>query len=90
MTYRLSFVGGEQEVLCGIAQGSLNGSNSLDRWQTVKEGNGQTIALAGVMTIYQSNQNQILFCNGHTKDWGARGVELDFIKIDSVTEGTTG
>jgi hypothetical protein len=70
-----------------VAQGGLASSAAVVRYQTLASDDGETIESSGVLTINQSNQDQVLYCQGSNAAWNASGSSVDFVQIGSVTAG---
>jgi hypothetical protein len=75
-----------QAYTCGIASGSLLGPSPI---VTRRHGgtDPETFESTGVLTILQTGEQQILYCNGATDDWDAGAVELHFLEIDQLIDG---
>lgn len=90
VTYKMDWVSDNQRAMCAVARGSLGSSvfaNSA--FGIVLGGNPQTVAASGVIANVSANEKMILYCNGFDLNWSASGVEMNFIRIDTITAGTT-
>jgi hypothetical protein len=87
VTFRMYMVPA-QRYFCGIAAGSIGSSVWVPTYRTTNSGgNPETFESTGVMSVSQSGQDQILYCNGFTQDWDASNAEVHYMKIGAINQG---
>jgi len=81
-----------QRYECGVMYGSTSGGYGLVvRKKINSDGNPEEFQGSGIMEVIAGQANTpLLTCMGIDADWSASGIEVDFLKIDSVTDGTNG
>jgi hypothetical protein len=81
-----------QRYDCGVQYGGPSGGYGVVVRKMISSGgNPEELQGAGIMQVYSGSSNTpILTCLGYTADWSASNIEVDFIKLDSVTTGTNG